>query len=317
MQLDKLLLRAARITWRHRSLWVLGLLATVGGLLLSLLWRSLALSRPVGELRLDQYDLAGTMERVLSPTTLIVGVLVIFVAVLSSWLLSAIADGGLIVTVREVEQGRPMRLVDSVSAGVRLVGRFIGIDTILFLPLSLLALALMLVGMGALGGLVFAATRPGAQFDDLLLVIGLSTVVSLPILLLMLVTGAIVLVLRSLAFRAAALEGLNTGQSIRRSWFLLRKKVLAITLLALVLWALRSLVGMPLRMVTLILMAAGLGQYFLTVSNSGEGAGGFSVLLAIAGLVVALISGVVASVMHAYGSASWTLAYGQWVDEPV
>jgi hypothetical protein len=316
MQLDKLLLRTARITWQYRSLWVLGLLATAGGLLLSLFWRSVALSRPVSELQLDQFGSTRTLERVISPATLIGGVLLIFLAVLTFWLLSAIADGGLIVAVRAIEQGRPLRLAESISAGIGLIGRFIGIDTVLFLPLFLLALALMLVGMGGLGGLVLAATRPGAQIGDLLLVVGLSTAVSLPIVLLMLITGAIVLVLRSLAFRAAALEGLNTGQSIRRSWHLLRNKLLPITLLALVLWALRSLVGMPLRIVTLALVAADLGQFFLAASNPAQSGGEFSWLLAIAGLIVALLSGLVAGVMHAYGSASWTMAYGQWVDEP-
>jgi hypothetical protein len=316
MQLDKLLMRAARTTWRHRSLWALGLLATAGGLLFALFWRSMTLTRPTGGLQLDQVDPVLAMERLINPATLVGGVLLFFLAILMVWLLSAIADGALIVAVRGIEQGQPLQLSGSISAGIRLIGRFIGIDTILFLPLFLLALALMLIGMGGLGGLVFAATRPGAQMGDLLFVIGLSTLASLPIALLMLVTGVIVFVLRSLAFRAAALEGLNTGQSIRRSWHLLRNKLLSITLLALVLWALRSIVGLPLRIATLALIAAGLGQFLLAASNPAHSSGDSSLPLAIAGFMVALLSGLVAGVMHAYGSTSWTLAYEQWVDEP-
>jgi hypothetical protein len=315
MPLDQLLLSAARIVWRQRFLWVLGLLATAGGLLLNGLFRVLAPLRPAGGVELDSFALQETLEVLTSPATLIGGVLTSFVLLLVFWLLSAIAEGSLIVAVKRIEEERPSSLSGALRGGVGLIGRFIGIDTLLFLPLFVLTLALMLVGVGAMAGLVVAATRPAAQAADLLLVAGISSAVSIPIVLLMVLTALVVLLMRTLAFRAAALEELKAGASIWRAWHLLRRMALSVTLMALVLWALRSVIGMPLRLISLALVAASVGQFTLASTGTMALPAGSDVFLSIAGLVVALLAGLVAAIMNAFGSASWTLGYGQWADE--
>jgi hypothetical protein len=143
-------------------------------------------------------------------------------------------------------------------------------------------------------------------------VAGLTTAVSAPILLLMLLSAIIIMVMRTLAFRAAALEGLTAGASIRRAWRLLRRKALPVTLMALVLWALRSVVGMPLRLASFALVVAGLGQFTLAASGTMELPAAIGAILSAAGLIVALLSGLLAAIMNAFASTSWTMGYGQW-----
>ena len=315
MPLDQLLLSAARIVWRQRFLWAVGVLATAGGLLFNLFFRTLTLWWAAVGVELDEFALQEALELFASPATLIGVVLALFLLTIVFWLLNAIAEGGLIVAVRGIEEGRPLTLAESLRCGLGLVGRFIGIDTLLFLPLFFLTLALMLVGFGAMAGLVLVATRPAAEAVDLLLVVGLSSAVSAPILLLMLLTAVVVMVMRTLAFRAATLEGLTAGASVKRAWRLLRGKALPVTMMALVLWALRSVVGMPFRLASLALVAAGLGQYTLAASGTMQLPAGTETILSLVGLIVALLAGLLAAIMNAYGSASWTLGYGQWTNE--
>lgn len=315
MTLDQVLLTSAGIVWRQRILWMLGLLATVGGLLFSLTARVLFLGRPSIDLGLNQYDPAATILESLSPAPLIAGVLAIFLALITLWLLNVVAEGALIVAVKGSQGGQPVTLAAAVRAGLGLAGRFIGIDTLLFLPLLVLTLALMMVGFVGLAALVLAATRPGAQMGDLLLIVGLWAAISVPIMLLMLVTALVTLLLRTLAFRAGALEDLTSSQSIKRSAIVLRRKALSVTMIVLILWALRSLLGMPLRFVGLALVAIQLGQYISAATDPAQTPLALETLLAVAGLLVAILSGLLAAIMNAYGSTSWTLAYGHWTNE--
>jgi hypothetical protein len=285
----------------------LGLVATGGGLFSGLVLRWVAWAPRPG-LALDSLDLERSLENFSSPGKLVAGVTGAFVLGLVFWLAGAVAEGGLIVAVR-ARTAESFTLSRAVRAGLSLLGRFVGIDTLLFLPLFLLALALIVVGFAGLGGLVVVATRPGAQLADLLLVVGVSTVISTPIFLLMLGAAMAIMVLRALAFRAAAVEEMNSPGSIRRAWRLLRANFFSVGGLALVLWAIRSLVGTPLRMVAMLL--AGFG-WALTWSSLEPGPNELSLLLALGSVLLALFTWLVNGLLNVYGSTSWTLAYEKW-----
>lgn len=321
MLLEKLLSFAARATWRHRSWWILGLLATAGGLLVNLSWRgaaSIAADR-FSPADLDATDLLAEIAR---PGVLITGVGAAFLLGLIWWLAGAVAEGGLIVAAASQVDGESaglaaatpaeISLVGAMRAGLALLGRFIAIDMLLFLPLFLLALALLAVGFGGLAGLVLVATRPAAQFADLLLVAVAATAISLPLVLLMLAVGLVITIMRALAFRAAALEETKAGDSIRRGWRLLRHAPLAVVTLALVLTALRSVAGMPLRFGSFLVAGLSWGQLILRLSNSDPGTGGPGLLIALSGVILALVSWLVSGIMNAFSSAAWTVSYHAW-----
>jgi hypothetical protein len=291
MPIDQLLLSAARITWRRRFLWALGLLVASGGLLFNLILRGLSWFS-ADNLSLEKLTQTVDLGSVVSPWTLIAGVVVLFLLGLLSWLVSSIAEGGLIVAVRQI----------SVDESANL-GR------------ALLALALLLVGFAGLGGMVVVATRTAAQAADLFLVAGLSTLVSLPILLLMLLTGVVIMVLRTLAFRAAAVQEMGARESIGQSWRVLRQNTLQVVVMAVILWAIRSLAGMPLRMITLALAGVTLTSSLLAAADQVADAGGTNWLAISASFILALLSWLVSGIMSAYGSTSWTLAYDKWTGD--
>jgi hypothetical protein len=313
MPLDRLLIYAAKLTWRHRSWWLLGLAVTGGGAAFGLLSRGLT-SYTGGRSSLTGSDLQAVLESLLRPEPLVIGLIVLFVLVLAIWLVGAIAEGGLIVAVSGHGNDEAIGLVELLQRGIGLLGRYIAIDTLLFLPLFLLALALLAVGFAGLLAMVLVATQATAQLRDLLAVVGVSTLVGVPVMLAMLFVGLVVMLLRTLAFRAVALEQLNAAESIRRAWQLLRRRSLPVVVLALVLAALRSLVGAPLRIATFILAGMGLSQFVLSLEGSGPQTD-VSLLVTVGGLVLSLVSWCVSGIMSVYGSASWTLAYERWIRE--
>ncbi|MGD8806181.1 MAG: hypothetical protein PVH65_10040 [Chloroflexota bacterium] len=316
MPLEKLLAIAARSAWRHRSWWLLGLSATMGGLVFNLSWRA-ATWYAADRLSLDgwspaELDIQGLLQQAAEPGRLVITVVAVFLVGLTLWLVSAVAEGGLILTVAGQARGIVMRPVQAWRAGVGLLGRFIAIDTLLFLPLFLLALASSVVGMGGLAGLILAATRPAAQFGDLLLVAFVAMAISAPLLALMLVAGPAIMVMRALAFRAAALEDLRASDSIRRGWRVLRRAPLAVVTLAVLLATLRSLVAMPLRIGSLLVTGLGWAQMMARLSSADPGPGGVGLLLAFGGVSLALVSWLVSAIMNAFSSAAWTLSYEGW-----
>jgi hypothetical protein len=316
MPLEKLLAMAARATWRHRSWWLLGLLATIGGLLLDLSWRGLSWWA-AGRFSPSEWPPAELGVQAFLPQTFEAGrmmaiVVAVFFAGLALWLVGAVAEGGLILAVAGRARGLAMRPGHLWRAGAGLLGRFIGIDTLLFLPLFFLALTLLAVGFGGLAGLVVAATRPEAQPANLLLVAGLAAAVSLPLLALMLVAWPVIMVLRALAFRAAAMEDMKARQSIGRGWRVLQHGPLAVVILTLVLAALRSLAGLPLRFVSLFVTGLGWGQMALRLTSPAPEPGGIGLLLAVIGLILALVSWLVSGIMDVLSSAAWTLSYETW-----
>ncbi len=311
MALEWRLRKAARITWRHRSWWALGLLATAGGLLFNLLARGGAWYA-AGRFWPPALDFQQFPAPITQPETLIAGTVVALLLGLLWWLTGAVAEGGLIVAVDQRAADDALDAGHLLRAGLSLLGRFVAIDTVLFLPLFLLTLALLAVGFGGLAGLSLVATRPMAELTDLLLVAGLTTAVGIPIMFMILTTGAILVVMRALAFRAAVLEGLKTGESIRHAWRVLWQGPLAVAILALVLTALRSVVGSPLRFASLAVTGLGWGQLALRLADPGSEASGVSLLVFLGGAILALASWLVSGIMNAFSSAAWTLSYEAW-----
>jgi hypothetical protein len=170
----------------------------------------------------------------------------------------------------------------------------------------------MLVGLGWLAGIVLVATRPLAQIGDLALVSGLTLIVAAPIVLLMVITTGVILLLRTLAFRAIGLEELGALASVKKSLNLVRRKALSIAMTALVLWALRSVVSLPVRFITMALVILHLGSLVAAVSDPASISDSSVMPLAVFGILLALLSGLIAGIMNAYSSSAWTIAYAQW-----
>lgn len=190
------------------------------------------------------------------PGTWVTGLVLLMLWFLLLWAVMTIGEGGMIVAAASQQKGTPLRFGQALSQGIRLLGPFIAIDTILFFPLFVLILLIMVIGAGSLfGGIILGARsgEAGALLLPLVVGGGLSLLLSFLILPVTLVTFAF----RSLAFRAAALDSLGVRESIRHTWQLIRQKsgpVIAVTALIFgtnyALGLVAALVMMPASMLT-------------------------------------------------------------------
>lgn len=192
----------------------------------------------------------------IQPGTWVTGLVLLMVWVLVVWVVMTIGEGGMIVAAASQANAQPLRFSQALNRGIRLLGPFIAIDTILFFPLFVLILLVLLLGAGSF----FVGIVLGARSNDVLALVlplviggGLATMLSLFIVPITLIT----FVCRSFAFRAAALDNLGVRESIRHTWQLMRQKsgpVIAVTALILgttyALTLVTTLVMMPVSMMT-------------------------------------------------------------------
>lgn len=315
MDFGRLFGRSFILTLGQRRLWILGLAATSGSFTASLLvWLIIQFGLPAW-LAPDQLPAASGLDDVLDIGTLAGIVLATLLAWLLFWLIGAVAEAGLIYGVAALERDERLTIPRLATAGGKLLGRFVAIDTVLFLPLFLMVLALAVVLTAGMVGLVVVATRPGSDLAGLLMVAGFTGIMSMPFMILVIPLTIATLFLRLLAFRTATLENRNAGDSIRRAWHQLRHKPGSIISLALLLWGVGYVVGIPFRVASLPLTFLGLIRIVestpaaIAVSARPEWA------LVIAGFLIVLLNGLMNALLHTFTSTAWTKAFLDWSGE--
>lgn len=309
MDFGALIKRAFSLTLGQRRLWILGLAATSGSLAAGILWRITLQSG------LPKWLVNGEWADYLNAGSLTGLVLATIMVGLLFWFIGAVAEGGLICGVASLERGERLTIPGLVQAGFNLLGRFVAIDTILFLPLFLLLLAMVIVLTAGMIGLVAVATRPGSDLADMFLVAGLAGLLASPLLLATIPVSVAILFLRLVAFRTAALEQRSGADSIRQAWCLLRQTPGSIISLGLLLWGIGYVISIPVRAVTLpvflISLVALLGA--MPAGITAHELPGW--LPATAGVLIVVLDGILNTLLHTFGSTAWTEAFLLWSGE--
>lgn len=334
MDFGALFSRAARITWEHKVLWLLGFIVSLfgGGYGASNSFSSFSnFNTPSSDIPLDpvtgQPDLSqvfpflpsgfdpnqvfgdgfdpGALLAALGTflvALLCVGIFLSIVFALIQWL----GQGALIGMVNEYEERGRM---PGAGEGFGIGGRhFLRLFVIAFL-LGLPGLLLVLVGILAFGAGIstFIASAAGGQdninFAGLFGALGCL----LPLICVAVILGWLLGLLRNLAVRVAVIEDQGVMDSLKRGWALFKGhigEVLVIWIVLAIIGAVFSfLVGLP---------GIAIGLPVLMGINSGELSQSLislSVLLACGyGIVVAALS----SLLVVFASAVWTLAYRQF-----
>lgn len=302
---------AAVLAWRNRWLWLIGLLATLGSLSSSLLLRGVLLPR-LG-LLLEEGEALAVPGRPFNWTTLLAVSAAGLLFILGLWLAGVLADGALIHAVNRLEAQQPASLPSALSASAKLLGRFVAVDTLIFLPPALLLAAAGLVGTGGLLALAYVVSQPGASQTSVVAILGLSGGLTGLLLCAIVPVGVFVYVLRLLAFRAVVLEGLPARASVARAWGLLRSQLGPIVVLFLLLWGVRYIIGLPASVATSTTTVIGL------LAGIEPAADGILAGLANGGVLVPLtllvlgVMGLVNAAVYAFVSAAWTVGYLAWI----
>lgn len=295
MDLATILRDSWQISWRHKSLVGLGLVAVVGGGLLQLMIRLqiqpwLAVFSAEGMVNFLS-DPAGA-----SFSLRFIGLL--FPLFIVAWLLGAMAEGGLIMAVGEIMASRPVTIWQSFRAGGRLLGRFVLADTLIFLPLFLYLLLLLLVFGGGLILFVVIIANNQVDVNGALAILGVGGLVcGLPMGAVLVPAGAITWLFRLLVFRAITLDDLTIRESLRQAGGMIRSRPGAIILVGAVWWAVGRLAGWLITLLTLP---------FNSLAFGGEALGNIGLII---GSLVGLIP---QAFVYLLVTTGWTTAYQQF-----
>ncbi len=297
--------------------WVLGFLSGLTGLAINLLIRFLSrwfLASSASEGVLD--SLASQTEQMLwlGLGRLIGGTIVLFILGIIFWSLAAAAEGGIIQAIIWQRQGRPVSFRQSWRAGFGYLGRLIAIDTLIFVPLFILLLFGMLLASSALFGVVYAGTRPGTDISDLLTYLTLAGGGVLALLFLVVPIALTTFLLRLLAFRGAIVERLDARKSIGRAWGIARKNPTSVLALALLLWVIRYLIGLPASLIGLSATTLSITPILFPGINI-DWLGPAEAVLSAVGIILSILAIFAGAILNAFSITTWTLAYANWAEK--
>jgi hypothetical protein len=302
MDFGKVFGRAWEITWRWKMLWVLGFLAALGQGSGGGPQANYSLTGD--EFNQFDYRLGESAEQfflALSGVILIL-ICVFLIIAIALWVISVIARGGLIAGVLQVEEDGETSFGKAWSAGVRKFWTLFGLGILAAIPLILL----LIIG----GIILFSGIFVGIGLMDVGEAAGITTMVLVSIICGgFLCCGLFILVIileqiRIYGERAAIIENLGWIDAFVRGWEVLKDNLGATIIFWLIFFAL-GIVILGISFVIVLAFAAPLFGLFL-VSEPGLWLLG---PICIGGLLGTIIYALIRSIIVAFTSATWTLAY--------
>ncbi len=312
MQYGALLSRAWDIIWRNKIIWVFGFLAGLGtGGANGSNWRTnfnIPGRVPPGEITLPPW-----LQRFFSEPTLLLVVIVIAVAIvlliaLVLALIAALGHGGMVEMVREADDTGTTGFSTGWGAGLRHVLGVFAIRFLLGLPSVIIILAGLIPFLLTIFPAAMQSARgvPGGTAPGW--VVGTLFACFLPALCIGLLAMIPLSLLETLSIRALVLEERGIGDSIRRGWQIFTQNLGQV----IVLWLIFAVIGLVLAIVVGLIVAALAVALIVPIALLVVASPLFVIPLVLAALVVAVIGAAIRSVVEAFVSAVWTLAYRQF-----
>ena len=317
MQLDYLgvLKRAAEITWKYKFLWVLGILvamASGGGNSSSSLNAQFSGSN-TSEASSNLGSMVNTYLALVIFITVIIGVLGFVV-----WVLSIMANAGLIGSAAKIQKGEKTSLSDAFGIGARSFFRMLGV-IILGGLLGMLGFIEFLV---TLGSLVVAAVGAGLMLShDQTMIFGVFCLIALILvgvfLLIVVIAGIAaktiaVVVIEVFAYRFLVIKRTKVVESIREAMKLISARVSQTIVMYLLLMLVSAVAGVILLIPGLLLFMLAFPVLVSGIMAKNIGVISISVgLFFIMGLFMVFLNGI----LQTYMSTAWTLAFLQLTKE--
>ncbi|MCS6848072.1 MAG: hypothetical protein RMN52_10190 [Anaerolineae bacterium] len=322
--------RAFNIVLKHRALWILGFLASlvggVGSAGNSFNTSGGAFTSPSGELSPEAERFFNQLTT--DPGLILAGLTgFLCIALLISlvlWVISIMAQGGLIGGVRQIEEEGSTTFGQAWSVGVRKFWPLLGLSLLLALPgLVLLVLFLLLFG-GTLFP-IFAATVSGDEAAQAAAAGGIFLLICGGGVLgcITLIYAVIAAALQTFGERAIVLENKGVIDALSRGWAVFRSNLGNIILLALLMFVIGVVVNFIVGIIAGLLFAPTLISIIFGAGSEGGVGPSTLILGGLTFLVVVVIGAIISAIFAAFSSAVWTLAYRQFtgtsgiVAEPV
>lgn len=299
-----ILKKAWKITWRYKTLWLLGLFAGVtgpgGGGVGSGGGGGSGFDTASDDIGAVPGSFGEFMDTVSAfiPLIIAVGAALLLVG-LVWWALSIAARGGLVAAVDAAESGREVSAGAGWAAGFGTWGRVFLLELVLGLPVFLAAVTAFLLFLRPIAWALVEGGEPGPGVIPALCG-------GVVVLLLLLPVGVVLGVLRIVGLRYAVLEDMGAFGAIAAAWGAVRHRIKDTALMYLVNWGVNVAVGL----IIILLMTPVVG---VAVVAAGIGiAGGMdgptaAILIVFAVIVLVLLMLAYSSVWGAYTSAMWTI----------
>jgi hypothetical protein len=302
MDFGKVFSRAWQITWRWKMLWVLGFLAALGQGGGSAPQYNYSFSGQDYEpwLYTPGYALEQFLGGILALVIGLCCLAIIIVIVL--WVISIIARGGLVAAVHQVELEGETSFGKAWRAGARKFWTLFGLGFLAALPIILLILVgIVIFSVGIFSGVSLLEVNENAGIASL--IIGTITCGGFLCCGLFFLT----IVLEQIHIygeRAAILEDLGWIDAFKRGWQVLVENIGATLILWLIFFAL-GIVIFGLTFVIMMVLTIPMLGMFATADPGWLLIGP----LCVGGALGAIVYAVIRSIIVAFTSSTWTLAY--------
>ncbi|MCB9434157.1 MAG: hypothetical protein H6668_19465 [Ardenticatenaceae bacterium] len=312
MDYGKLLKRSWDIVWGNKFMLLLGFLAALGS--------SGGGSGSNSNFRMDgsQFPGGGQMEAFwLQYAALIVAAVCFFFLLgIVLWVVGVTARGGLISAAARLDAGEKMTFRQAFADGWAKIGRLVGLSLLLFLPFAILIFVVALVIAGAVGFSIFTMADMAEQ-DPTAVIGSLGAVIFAVcgLLCLALPIGLILQGISAFAQRGIMLQEMGIMDSIRHGWQIFKSNLGEIIVLAVIFVVISLVVGFAVGIVMIPLAFLSFGPLIFQAVRGGS-LGAVEIAAGIVGgLVLAVVAAAINSVVTAYQSTVFTLAYQEFLNK--
>jgi hypothetical protein len=315
MQYGALLSHAWNIIWRNKIIWVFGFLAALG-----------SGGGGGGNFRLNMPssgrvaggglppDLERTLANIFSNPAIIITIVVVLILIgliigLVVELIAALGHGAMVDMVREADESKVTRFSTGWRTGLRRMFPVFLIRFLLGLPTAIIILAGIAPFFLSFIPLI---TGAGSRSAERLFAGGMLTTLLLcflPALCIGVLLTIPLQVLETLSIRALVLEDLGIWGSIRRGWAIFTGNLGDVV----VVWLIFLLIGILVFVVVGVPLAVAAFAIIFPLTFMAATSPVFILPILLVGILLWLVSAAIRSIVEAYASTTWTLAYRQFI----
>jgi hypothetical protein len=310
MDYGNLISRAWQHTWQHKWLWILGFLAALAGSgggggtgfnmnqsdIEQFLGNEAEMIR-----RLETFDWGLILAGLAAFLLLLTVMGIVF------WLVGLAARSGLITAYNNLEQGQKSDFGTAFRSGWPHVLRLIGMKIALFLPFIIVPL--LLVG-GLVAFVVSAIVTDGESLAGGPMVL----LCLVPLLCLLPFVIIILSFVDAYAFRGIVLQNLGVIDSIRHGWRIFRDNLSHNLILGLIFTVISWIYGLIVGLIVGIFALGATGPLILQIVQGEPLSTGRMVMAGIGAIVAGILAAALTSVLVAWQSGTFTLAYRQFAN---
>ena len=317
MQYGTLLSRAWHIIWRNKIIWLFGFLAALGsggggGGNFNYRFSGSDFNQPGGSGLPPELERLFT--RFFSDQTLVITIAVVIILIglviaLVLALLAALGHSAMVDMVREADETEVTRFSTGWRTGLRrmvptfLIRFLLGLPTFIIIMAGAAAFLVSFIPLLSQAGLRDSRALVGGG------ILGTLFLCFFPALCVGLLLTIPLQVLETLSIRALVLEDRGVLGSIRRGWNIFAGNLGDV----IVVWLIFFLVGIGVAVVVGLPLAAIAFAAVFPLAIMAAASPIFLVPLVLIGILLGLLSAAIRSVVEAYSSSVWTLAYRQFV----